>query len=312
MSFFDRFFGRGVPRPGGDPVANPRLESPLSLQLLFDAPLDLDGDGLTLALRSFHAELADAKAEIVDVSKASPPEEMKEEEPPTYLGLVGWGKQTIKLVGFNFAMPQAPVEACVRPAHFSAELKQEAYRHVSHVLLYYAGYETDPHEQYVGLAAVAAGLARFGATFVLNEPARTAIPASGLVPHDDDPGDFLHMLRTLPIPMLYGGFVKFEVEDEPGVWMRTFGNNLLRLPNLAFRAVGHEHSAIVFEAFGHMLDYLRESGRTFAPGDTMQVGQELHFRLRERTEAEWYLESEGEMLVAEAIAPPEPPLAASR
>ncbi len=256
-NFFERFFGRAIPRPGGEPVANPRLESPLSLQLLFDAPLDLDGDGLTLALRSFHPELASASVEVVDVSKAEPVSGTTNDEPPTFLGLAGWGRQTIKLVGFNFPMPRQPVEACVRPAHIPTDLKDAAFAHQSHVLLYYAGYEPDPHEQYVGLAAVAAALARFGATIVMNEPARTAIPASALLPHDDDPGDFLAMLRTLPVPMLYGGFVKLEVDGEPGVWMRTFGNPLLRLPDLAYRAAGHHEGAMLFEAFGHMLYYLR-------------------------------------------------------
>jgi len=302
MDFFDRFFGRGVPEPDADPVANPRLESPLSLQLLFDAPLDLDGDALALMLRTFHEELGDAKAEIVDISKVDPPQEVAEEEPPTFLGLVGWGKQVVKLVGFNFPMPRTPVEACVRPAHIAGEIKQAAYDHSSHALLYYAGYETEPHEQYVGLAAVAAGLARLGAMIVMNEPARTAIPAVALLPHDDDPGDFMQMLRTLPIPLLYGGFVKLEVDEVPGVWMRTFGNHLLQLPDLAYHAPGHEDGANIFEVFGHMLDYLRESGRTFAPGDTMQVGRDFHLTLRDRTTSEWYLESDGEMLVAEATS----------
>ena len=303
QDFFDRFFGRGVARPGGDPVANPRVESPLSLQILFDAPLDLDGDGLALALRSFHPELAEARAEVADVSKAPPPEGRgPDEPPPAVLGLLGWGRQVVKLVGFSAPMPREPVEACVRPAHIPGEMKEAAYAHAAHVLLYYAGYEADPHEQYVGLAAAAAALARFGATTVLNESARTAVPAVALLPHDDDPGDGMQMLRTLPIPLLYGGFVKLEVEGQDGVWMRTFGNHLLRMPDLAYRAEGHHQGAMLFEVFGHMLDYLRESGRTFAAGDTMQVGRDFYLRLRERTEAEWFLESDGELLVADAIA----------
>jgi hypothetical protein len=113
------------------------------------------------------------------------------------------------------------------------------------------------------------------------------------------------MLRAMPIPLLYGGFVKIEIEDEPGVWMRTFGNVLLKLPDLAIKAEGHHHGSETFDMFANMLSYLRESGAVFAPGHTMQIGAETHLRLRAPTEAEWYLQSDGEMLVAERIGPAE-------
>ncbi len=297
--FFDRFFGRGVPTPGGVPVANPALERPLGLQLLFDAPLDLDADGLTLALRNFHPELAAATAELADVADTPPG---TAEAPPAVMGLAGWGRHVVKLIGFDAPMPREPVEACVRPAHIAAELKEQAYAHAAHVLLYYAGYEPDPWEQYVALASVGAALARFGAGLVMNEPARAAIPAAALLPHDDDPGDALESLRNLPVPLLYGGFVKVEVEGTPGVWMRTFGNPLLNLPDLAHLAPGHEAGSAVFEIFDHVLAYLRDSGKELIPGDTLAVGEGVVFRLRERTPDEWFLESDGDMLVAEVEA----------
>ena len=56
-----------------------------------------------------------------------------------------------------------------------------------------------------------------------------------------------------------------------------------------------------FQAFNHMLAYLRETGKDFGPGSRMQLADDAFFRLRARTPEEWYLESEGEMLVAERI-----------
>ena len=294
MDFLDRFFGRAAP---GAMAANPALEAPLGLQFLFAAPPDLDADALTLALRGFHPELDSAKVELFPV----PPEKAAPDEtPPAFLGLAGWGGHVVKLVGFHAPMPREVVEACVRPAHFADELKQAAYRNAAHVLLYYAGYHADALEQYVALAALAATLARFGAVVVMNEPARSAIPAAALLPHEDD-GDSLESLRALPLPLLYVGFVKLEVDGQAGVWMRTFGCQLLGLPDLALRADGHHHGTQVFEIFGNMLDYLRRSGRSFAAGDTMQVGDDEFLRVRLRTDDEWYLESDGEMLVCDRI-----------
>lgn len=306
MDLLDRFFGQGTPRPGGALVANPRLENPLGLQLLFDAPLDLDADALTLALRAYHPELADARAELHVVARTDPPDGHPENDsPPALLGLIGWGRHVVKMAGFNAPMPREAVELCVRTAHFGDDLKAVAYEHAAHVLLYYAGYEPDPLEQYVALAAAAGVLARFGAVVTLNESARAAVPAHALLPHEEDDGDMLTALRELPIPFLYGGFVKLEVEGEPGVWMRTYGNHLLGLPDLALRAAGHHEGAATFHIFANMLAYVRETRRGFAPGHTMQVGENSYLKLRDRTDAEWYLEAEGEMLVCDPIGPDE-------
>jgi hypothetical protein len=304
MDLLDRFFGRGTPTPGGPPVANPRVERPVNLMALFDAPLDLDADALTLALRGYDPRLTDATAEVHVVDRTAPPEGHPENDsPPALLGLAAWGRHVVKLIGFNAPMPPEVVEACVRPAHYVPELKQAASEHAAHVLLYYAGYEPDPVEQYAALATVVAALARFGAVVVANEVGRTSVPAAALLPHDDDP-DGMGMydaVRTLPLPFLYVGFVKLEVEGQDGVWMRTYGSHVLGLPDLAFRAAGHDRGQTVFEIFGNMLGYLRESGRSFAPGHTLQVGPTTYFRLRPPAEAEWFLESEGELFVCEVI-----------
>jgi hypothetical protein len=128
------------------------------------------------------------------------------------------------------------------------------------------------------------------------------VPAAVLHPHEEDDGNLLASLRGFPLPFLYCGFVKLEVEGTPGVWMRTYGAHRLGLPDFALHATGHEQGSFVFEVFSNMLAYLRQTGKQFAPGNTMQVGENMYLRLRARTTEEWYLESEGEMLVAERIA----------
>ena len=292
----DRFFGKGVPRPGGPPVANPRLADPIGLQLLLDTPLELEAAEVTKALRDYHPEMAGATAELFAV-----PAKDGATDEPAIMGLLAWDRHVVKLVGFAAPMPADAVKACVQPAHFDPQFKRRAYDHQSHVMLYYVGYELDPLEQYVALAAAAGSVAYFGASFVLNETARTAVPAPVLHPHEEDGGDMLAALRGFPLPFLYCGFVKLEVEGEPGVWMRTYGCHRLGLPDFAFRAPNHDLGSATFEVFSNMLAYLRATGKQFGPGNTMQVGDDVYLRLRARRPEEWYLESEGEMLVAERV-----------
>lgn len=293
--FLDRFFARSAQRPKGPAVANPSLTDPLGLQLLLSVVLELDAANVTRALRNYHTDMSDATAELFE---ATPTDAHPGSQ---YLGLLAWKRHVVKLVGINAPMPEGALNACVQPAHYSAQVKKLAYAHKSHLLLYYAGYERDPLEQYVALAAAAGSLACFGASFVLNETARTAVPAEMLQSDEENAGDMLGFLRSFPLPFLYCGLVKLEVEDTPGVWMRSYGAHRFGLPDFAFRAPGHDHGTAVFQLFSALFAYLRDSGRQMAPGHTMQVGEDL-LQLRARAPQEWYLQSDGEMLVVEPIA----------
>jgi len=288
-----RFFGTGTPRPGGPPVANPRLSGAPEFVLLFPEPPDLDADALTLALRDYHADLAAATAELLPASAES----------PAVLGLVGWGRHVVKLVGHASPADESLLERCVRPARYDRVLKEDAYRHAAHVRLYYAGYETDPHERFVALAAAAGAVARFGAVVVLNEAAHTSAPAMILLPHVEDAGDMLGALRRFPLLWLFAGFLTIEAEDEPGVWMRTRGADAFGLPDLAFRAEGHHQTEAVFHLFANLLAHQRETGQAFIPGDELNVGGAGLLRLRERTADDWFLQGESPLLVAEPVAP---------
>ena len=293
-----------MPQLDGPVVANPRLTDPPSFQLLFSAPLDLDGNLLSQALRDYHPELTQATAELLTLEKPNSSSNTTADS-PTLLGLVGWGRHAVKVIGFDAPLASAKVSECVRTSHYQVELKEAAYRHAAHVILHYAGYEPDPLEQYVALAATAAALAHFGAIVVLNETARTSIPATAFQPHEEDEGDTLRAMRNLPLPTIYCGFVLIEIEELPGVWMRTHGCHALRLPDLALLAEHHYQAPLILDLFSNMLSYLRTSGKTFAPGDTMGTGNGQFFQFRARTPDEWFLESPGEMLVLEPVDPAE-------
>ena len=154
MSIFSRFFGTTEEDDIDDSqlVANPKIDTPLSLQVLFVERPPLDSDRLIKAFKSYHPSMSKVRCEIDP--------ELNQEG--TVFGLVGWGKHIIRCVGFDLPMPSEAVHACVAPSHYPEELKQQARSHKAHVILYYSGYEPSPLEQYVALAATAGVLAQLG------------------------------------------------------------------------------------------------------------------------------------------------------
>jgi len=297
LGIIERFFGKREPDVAATPaspalVANGSFKSAVSLQLLFPIKLVLEPASVTQSLREYHSSMAKASCEI-DLQAAGN---------GTPIGLLGWGEHVVRLVGFDVPMPTEVVEKCVQGAHYGADLKAKARAHKAHLILYYAGKEPNPLEQYVALASAAGVLAQHGAIVVLNETGHTSFPAEALAWGE---GDRLELLRTLPIPILYSGFVKFDVEGVQGVWMRTFGNHVLGLPDFAHLAKGHDEGQATFDLICSLLSYLLSSGATFAPGHTMEVGPDAFLRIRTPRPDEYFLESDGEMLVLEKISNPE-------
>jgi hypothetical protein len=299
MDLRDRFFGKGTPEPGGLPVANIAWPNPPSFQLLFPCSLEIDPAALTGAIRDYHPELAQATAELIRIP-APPPLPEGTGGPPALVGLVGWGPHVIKVVGFEAPMPASVLDRTVKVSHYAPEYKEAAYRHVAHVRLHYAGYEGNVLEQFVALAATAAALAQFGATVTLNENAHTSIPAAALLPHEEDAGDTLRSMRSLPIPLIYAGMVVIEPEGE-GIWVRTYGCSAFSLPDLVIRPLADDQGPAIFHLFSNVLAHMRETGQTFLPGDIVQAGDGLSLRVREPAPHEWFLQAEGgRLLVLEA------------
>jgi hypothetical protein len=171
-------------------------------------------------------------------------------------------------------------------------------------MLFYAGEDKDPLEQYVALALVAVALATEGALVVLNESAHTSFPAQPLVPEADE--DLLELLRTLPLTTLYVGMVKLAVPGAEGVWMRTYGAPRMGLPDLAWHAQSDDEGRDTFELFSGLLEYLRASGARFADGHTAEWQErQVRLRLPGRREKK-FLDSPGQMFVLEPRAPPGP------
>lgn len=291
MSVLTRFFGKKESASEKGLVANDQLETSLSLQVVFSGGLDLDAAELEKQFRSYHKSLQKAQIEIDDETNKQ----------GTPLGLIGWGEHIVKIVGFDQPMPVEVLENSVQPSHYDEALKSQARAHKSHLLLYYQGYDKNPINQYAAMALVGGFLTRIGAIVVVNESACTSLPASALS-GDSTKGDIVYILEKFPLAALYCGFVKYEVEDIDGVWLRTYGGRLLGLPDLASLADDHSGSEEVFDIFNNVLSYLLDSGAQFVAGNTMQVGEDIFMKLRLASSEEYYLETEGELFVAEFIS----------
>ena len=191
----------------------------------------------------------------------------------TLLGMMGWVKHVIRLVGFNAPMPATAVETCVAPSHYAKELKERAQSHQAHILLFYVGYEDSPFDRDVALAAAAGVLGRLGALVVLNESGHTSLPAAVLSGSNSE-GDRMDHLGSLPLLLLYCGFVKLEVERHSGSMDAHLWSATVQLPDLAAHATRHEDGQRYFDLFETIFGYLRESGSQIAAGDTMQIDHE--------------------------------------
>jgi len=197
-------------------VVNPDIESALSLQVLFAEAFALSANELEEKFKTYQPGLSGVQVEF----------DSKLEQDTSLLGLFGWGEHVIQMIGFTGPMPAESVELCVAPSHYDQNLKTAARNHRSHILLFYKGYNPDPVVQYASMALVAGFLSNYGAIVVANEGARTSFPAHSLLVNKSD-GDAIELLASLPLPILYCGFVKYEVEGVNGVWMRTYGAPVL-------------------------------------------------------------------------------------
>ena len=174
--------------------------------------------------------------------------------------MMGWVKHVIRLVGFNAPMPATAVETCVAPSHYAKELKERAQSHQAHILLFYVGYE-DCHL----IATWRWPLLRvFWAAWA---------PAAVLSGSNSE-GDRMDHLGSLPLLLLYCGFVKLEVERHSGSMDAHLWSATVQLPDLAAHATGHEDGQRYFDLFETIFGYLRESGSQIAAEDTMQIDHE--------------------------------------
>ena len=288
MGIFSRFFGKKTESKQMDNsiVPNPDIENAVSVSIVFSGALNINNDELLAKLKSIDPTIKDIRYE-------TPFGQLEE----GMCILVSWGKHVIRVFGLNAPYPKAVLETCVAPASYSQEIKQQVYESDSHLLLYYVGYEQNVLEQYLALTRLAVCFEQFNALAVINEDAHTSLPVNfinSLASEKDG-------LTTLGecLPLLFCGFVKYEIENIKGIWMRTYGANKFGLPNFAALANSYEESEYYFDMFSNILNYLRQSQAIMNPGDTMEMGDNRMMSLRAPQDDEYFLKDQGDLLVIE-------------
>ena len=288
MGIFSRFFGKKTESKQMDNsiVPNPDIENAVSVSIVFSGALNINNDELLAKLKSIDPTIKDIRYE-------TPFGQLEE----GMCILVSWGKHVIRVFGLNAPYPKAVLETCVAPASYSQEIKQQVYESDSHLLLYYVGYEQNVLEQYLALTRLAVCFEQFNALAVINEDAHTSLPVNfinSLASEKDG-------LTTLGecLPLLFCGFVKYEIENIKGIWMRTYGANKFGLPNFAALANSYEESEYYFDMFSNILNYLRQSQAIMNPGDTMEMGDNRMMSLRAPQDEEYFLKDQGDLLVIE-------------
>jgi len=253
----------------------------LNLQVLFPLPLWVAARELAGVLRELHPSLARVEVEI------------RTGDLEHGLGLgqtarVQWDKHTVLMAFIHSPVPPEAMEWVEHLSEYDAALKAQAQSHAAHATLAYRGKETDPLEQYRALTAVAVGLTRLGAIVVTNVYARAFCPAQPLLPRPGE--DLLDLLRRLPLPMLFVGFLQFPVPKTPGLWIRTWGAPLMDMPDLAMHGHSHEDSKTAFHMFNQILLAMCSGSKMrFKEGDMVQL-EERNWRLRKPRWRENFLE----------------------
>lgn len=259
----------------------------VGLQVLYAAAFEIEETDFTRQLRAYDKSLQAATLSLTNAGEGSS------------LGIISWGDHVVQAVTFGFPMPQEPVEATIQPAHYDQETKAMARAHKAHSLLFYRGQAQNVSEQYLALALVAGTLCGQGGIAVLNERARTSLP-SRLFTREDG-SSRLELFRGLPPLILFGGFVKYELEGQSGVWMRTHGLEAWGLPELATHVEGHDRGSEIFDIFSDVASYMIAKGPILCAGHTMQVGEDIYMKLRDPSTAEAAMGKPDEVLIAEFI-----------
>jgi hypothetical protein len=272
---------------------DPQQPLPLSLQLLFEAPIMLMARTLEDALARLHPPLAKARVKVITGAVGEDPNQIGQ------VAQIQWDEHTVDVASFKGRLPYPGMQRSVDMAHYAEEVKARAHAHTAYAVLVYQGEEKDPLEQYVALGMIAVAVGSLGTSVVLNTNAYSSSPTEVLLPK---PGEKLDvMLRELPLPILFAGFARFRIDGTQGIWMRTTGAPLLNLPDLSVLVHSADEGMEVFYRFHKVLHTLYTTQAKFSPGCTIEDGA-LNWKLRAPRPHERFLDSPN-MLVLEPYTP---------
>ena len=120
--------------------------------------------------------------------------------------------------------------------------------------------------------------------------------------------DWSDAIQEMPPLFLYSGPVLHEFDNNTNLWMRSYGNHLLGIPDLGTiipTEIIQEYVPMTLQVFDNMMSYMIESGNKVEPGHTMETDSVL-IKIFEQTAKpdEYFYQSPSGMLRVEYTPKP--------
>ncbi|HIA54602.1 MAG TPA: hypothetical protein EYN91_21370 [Candidatus Melainabacteria bacterium] len=130
-----------------------------------------------------------------------------------------------------------------------------------------------PLQAYHLLTFLACMIAVRGGLAIANINGFTSFSAQQLLQLFGD-DDWLDAIANMPPLFLFSGPVVHEFDDNPALWMRSYGNHLLGIPDLGTfipPEIVQEYVPMTLQVFDNIMTYMIESGTQVEPGHTMET-----------------------------------------
>ena len=134
-----------------------------------------------------------------------------------------------------------------------------------------------PLEAYQELTFLACMIALREGLAITNIHGYTSFSAPGMLQLLAD-NDWSDAIREMPPLFLFSGPVLHEFDNNTNLWMRSYGNHLLGIPDLGTiipSEIMQEYVPMTLQIFDNMMSYMIESGNQVEPGHTMETDSVL-------------------------------------
>lgn len=208
-------------------------------------------------------------------------------------GRVEFGGHSVRVVGFDVAVPKPVMEKTVECSAWKGEPRERLQNHGAHLILFHEEGGKDTADRLTALFQIAAALGADNLAGVIHESAWTC--ASHELLREFLNFDGAKDLRESIPPIVYFGILPFtEGEDS---WVATKGCHLFGVPDLVIERRG-ESNTDLFSLLHNIFVYMVQ-GTRIAAGHTMQTGEDQYFRFTGLSPDHRYfdwLKGEGETL----------------
>ncbi len=129
-----------------------------------------------------------------------------------------------------------------------------------------------PLEAYQLLAFLACMISSHGGLVIANINGFTSFNAPQILNLFGDE-DWFDAIENMPPLFLFSGPVIHEFDDNELLWMRSYGNHLLGIPDLGTiinKEILQEYVPMTLEVIDNIMSYMIESGAAVEPGHTME------------------------------------------